>query len=222
MNEVLQKLKFHEEIIEKSDSSYRTIKKLVSLLKATPSINFKGLLVDYIQVKPEYIYPVVDLAIKGRLFTLIVEKASDAQKIIKMNQEIRGSEIQVFALELHEMIFKAQTDIPLSKGVKPMKEYVNLIPETDPRIHTLLDSIISRTMIVKSMEIGIEFSSKHRVTCITSNFKIIYPGSFLLKAGAYKSSKKRIEPYQQVMTLSRELDFVETEKNEIESNLQRV
>jgi len=59
---------------------------------------------------------------------------------------------------------------------------------TDIKIKPLLDSFLGNVYMVKDMDRAFEINHPH-VTFITSKFQILYPGSYIAKAGIVDISK---------------------------------
>lgn len=86
--------------IEKSDSSFRTVYKVLQRIKDENIPGFKNLLIDHLDIGRPALNFIVDQILKQRLFTFITETSQEATAILKINQEIWGGPITIFPLEL--------------------------------------------------------------------------------------------------------------------------
>jgi chromosome segregation ATPase len=74
---------------------------------------------------------------------------------------------------------------------------IKLKQGSDKRIEKLIRHYLENVVLVRDLEKAFEVSTRYKnITCITSKFQMVYPGSFITKAGIVDTSKKRIEPYR--------------------------
>jgi hypothetical protein len=53
----------------------------------------------------------------------------------------------------------------------------------------LIETIFSKTVLLKTYEEGMQVAREHNLTCITSDLEVVYAGAFLTKVGHYNRAK---------------------------------
>ena len=219
-DENLRKMQRIEEIIESADKNFKSIKRLARKLEESDISGYLGLFIDLIEVEERYEF-IIDIALRGKMFVFVVETVKDAEKVIRINKEIKGGVISCFPLELIDEVNYRLPDIPSSNEIKPILEYVKVKKTEDNRIQKLLNSFLGKTVLVKNLSAAFGVSERYKdVTSITSNMKIVSPGAYIAKTGYCDMSKKRITPYRQLSKLR--LNDEELKKNifELETSIQ--
>ncbi|CAI2368717.1 unnamed protein product [Moneuplotes crassus] len=190
-----------EELIEGSDKNYKTIKRLMRKIEDEDISGFQGLFIDLIEIKDEIMYPVVETALKGKLFVLVVDTVRSANKIMELNKEIKGGVIQCFPLELIEQINDPKAQVPQGNDARPLLSRVSIKSGVDPRIGKLLDHFLGKVYLVSDLDTAFTMSDLYKVTSITPGLKIVYPGAFIAKTGSYDYSNKKIAHYYNLAEL---------------------
>ena len=76
---------------------------------------------------------------------------------MKLNQEIKGGNVTIFALELVDQIKAHQVEVK-EKNVERLLKYVKT---SDPAIDKLLQNFIGNVFMVKDMDTAFELSAKY-------------------------------------------------------------
>jgi structural maintenance of chromosome 3 (chondroitin sulfate proteoglycan 6) len=208
-----------EEMIEAVDKSFKTVKRLIKKIDEVDVAGFHGLFIDLIDVLPRAAIP-VDLALKNKMFVFVVDTVTAAEKIMKLNKEIKGGVISCFPLELIDQLNDSIPNLPNSNEIQPLLNSVSLRDSVDKRVEKLLNNFLGRTVMVNSLSTAFNVSEKFGVTSITPEMKIVNPGAFIAKTGYCDISKKRIENYRELMQLRGRQKDIEQSVFELETNIQ--
>ena len=184
-----RKMERIEQIIESADKNFKSVRRLAKKLEESEISGYRGLFIDLIDIEEKYEF-LVDIALRNKMFVFIVETVKDAEKVIKLNKEIKGGVISWFPLELIDDINDKLPDIPPSNEIKPILGFVKVKRTEDDRIQRLLNSFLGKTVLVKSLPAAFAVSERYKdVTSITSNMKIVSPGAYIAKTGHCDMSK---------------------------------
>ena len=133
--------------LEKIEPSYASLKRLSSILKERQVPGFLGFLLDFLDCTPEVI-GCVDLAGKQRLFSIITTDMDAAKQVLKINEEIKGSVINIFPLSIMGDIDVKIRAYPDRKDVQPLTNYVSLVKDSPPELDRLVQSIFNKIVLV--------------------------------------------------------------------------
>ena len=65
----------------------------------------------------------------------------------------------------------------------PLWNQVRVKEGTDPRISRIIKNTLSKTVLVKNYQVGLEIAKTFNLTCITPDLQIVYAGAFITKFG---------------------------------------
>lgn len=151
--------------------------------------------------------PCVDIAGKSKLFSIVVDSLETAKRVLEINREIKGGVINIYPLETLDKPAKTSRNIP--QNTKSMLDFVSLVPNADPRLQTLLESIFGKVVLVQSYDEATQVAKQHNLTCITSDLEVVYAGAFISKVGHYnRSQTDRFTTYKQLHKLKQEIDSI--------------
>ena len=171
-----------EEIIESADKKFKTIKRLVKKIDEADITGYHGLFVDLIEVNDRIEFS-VDIALKNKMFVIVVDTVAAAQKVINLNKSIKGGVVSCFALELIDQINDRLPDLPSSGEIQSILNFVKLKSGVDERVQKLLHNFLGRTVLVRNLSTAFGVSEKYNVTSITAEMKVVSPGAFIAKTG---------------------------------------
>ena len=85
-----------------------------------------------------------------------------------------------------------------------------------------MERILSRVVIVRTYQEALQVAEENKLTCITQDFRVVYPGAFITKAGLCDASKERITPYLQLRQNLEVVEKKEERYNELMIALKRL
>lgn len=148
-NENKRKIDRFEDIM---DSTYKTsVKRLIRELEKEDVQGFQGLLVDLIDIKEEGYKFIVDIALKNNLYVFVVDTISAAEKIMKINSNIKGGLIRIFVLDLIEDIDYSIPEVPNTKDISSVLDFVNVKDRVDERVEKLVKHFLGKTVFVRDL-----------------------------------------------------------------------
>jgi len=151
--------------------------------------------------------PCVDIAAKSKLFSIIVDNFETAKQVLEINKAIKGGVINIYPLETLESMNRPVRNTPAN--VKSMLDIVSLTSKADKRLQHLVNSIFGNVVLTKTYEEAIEVAKEHNLTCISSDFQVVYGGAFVAKVGHHnRSQMDRFAVYQQIFKLKAEASAV--------------
>lgn len=158
------------------------------------------MLVDYLNCSSESFQPCVDIAAKSKLFSVIVDSLETAKQVLEINQQIRGGVISIYPLETMEEMKRPTKTAP--EGTKSMLDIVTLSPKADKRLAHLVEHIFGKVVLVKGYDEAMAVAKQHNLTCITSEFEVVYAGAFISRVGHFNRAQiDRYGAYRQLAAL---------------------
>ena len=119
--------------LDRVEPMHSTLRRLRKLVKEKDSKCFKGLLIDYIDC-PQQFYGVLDVTVKQKLFSVIVDEMKDAEELLNLNKQIKGAVINIYPLELSEMLPVKSQPAQFPEGSIPLLSKVGLKAGADARL----------------------------------------------------------------------------------------
>ncbi|KAM3141953.1 hypothetical protein pb186bvf_006039 [Paramecium bursaria] len=184
-----------------NDQMAQTLMDLYSFAK-DKRILLVGCLADLIVVDKQFTQ-ILELVAGRKLLTLIVETLNDAEALIKKNEQDKGGQINIFALELFEEDNQQDLKIPncidLSKYIKFTEDF------KFPNRTQLLNKIIGRWFIAPNFDQGIKVSQQYGVDTVTQQGQIAYGGGYMTKVGQKMDEKQKIQSIKRILTSNKNI-----------------
>ena len=133
-----------------------------------------------------------------------------------MNRKIKGGVINIYPLEDLPDLRKPLKQVP--PNVKSMLEIVKLRNDADPRLQILLDSVFGNTVLTKNYDDALKAAQELKFNCITTDFQVVYGGSFVVKVGHYnRQAQDRFTVYKKLSIIKNQIQQKTAKVAEIES-----
>lgn len=187
--------------IGKVEPVFSALERIDATCKEKEIQGYYGRLIDFIECKSENFMPCVDIAAAKKLMSIVVDTMETAQAVLEINKQIKGGVVNIYPLEnVGDLKKQARKDLP--NEVKPMLDIVKLKDGSDQRVQTLLDHVFGNTVLARSYDDAMRVAQSHNVNCITTDYQVVYGGSFIVKVGHYnKQTQDRFGNYQQLNQL---------------------
>ena len=145
-----KKLAQNQQLLDKTDASYVTLRRIDNACKEHKITGYRGLLIDQLDILESRFNAVIDIAGKAKLFSIIVDDLATAQRVLELNKQLKGGVVNIYPLETIGLVNKKDTKMPpASNDVRSMIEFVRLKAQADQRLSTLVHNIFSKVVMVK-------------------------------------------------------------------------
>lgn len=162
-----------------------------------------GIFIELIDVDPRF-KDAVDLIVKDKLYSVIVDNFETANKIIEINKERKGPVISILPLDWNTH-YSSKYNYQNLKDSSPLVNFIKIksgiIPNYDlykNDLENLIHKTFGKTLLVKNYETGLNLAKQVNMNCITRDNEIIYAGAILTKIGRYDSQRQRLNYYEQI------------------------
>lgn len=197
--------------LEESHEGYaKSVRDLFSFLKRTKSPHLADIAVlgDVIQTRPEYSVA-VEAALGGYIGNIITgtdEQAKDLIDILKKQRLGRCTFLPRNVIKANRMA------LPQFRGVKVLGFASDLV-ETDPSYREIVDSILARTLIVRTMDDALLAAREtgHRIKIVTLEGDMILGGGAMTGGSQKGASSGVVSRRAEIQTLAQTITQGRTE-----------
>lgn len=111
------------EVLEKVEPIFSTLRRLRAQILEKKVPGFRGFMIDFIECNVNF-YATLDLALKNKLFSVIVDDLEAAKYILELNSQIKGGVINIFPLSQVEHMQVKHKDFPIQDDIQPLLNFV--------------------------------------------------------------------------------------------------
>ena len=196
--------------------------KTVSTLKNMRIQGLYGLVLDLIDANPK-VRNAIDLILKDRLYTIIVDTMETAKRILDENKKINGPVINIIPLELD----MTKTQLAGAKSfldfIKINDEFLKQNPTVNQKkLEKILNDYFGKCQIVKDYETGMKYAKIYHFTCVTSANEVIYGGGYLTHMGHFDYNKQRISLYSKLSEINKRYNDFDEKKGRINEHKEQI
>ncbi len=187
------------------DNLLYTIETIMDKVKERGIQGVYGQLIDLIKIKPE-LNVCCDIVLKNKLFGFVVDSYETADLLIKINQEIKGSAINIYPMSWIADLRPQNIEYPTGNDVIIVKNHVQAQEGLPIDIRPLIENIFGKTLLVRNYQTATVIAKKYKLNCVTSEGELVYAGSYLTKLGFYDVREESITMYLQYKGIKDNLD----------------
>ena len=189
------------------DNLLYTIETIMDKVKERGIQGVYGQLIDLIKIKPE-LNVCCDIVLKNKLFGFVVDSYETADLLIKINQEIKGSAINIYPMSWIADLRPQTIEYPTGNDVIVVKNHVQSQEGLPIDIRPLIENIFGKVLLVRNYQTATVIAKKYKLNCVTSEGELVYAGSYLTKLGFYDVREESITMYLQYKGIKDNLDQV--------------
>jgi len=189
------------------DNLLYTIETIMDKVRERGIKGVYGQLIDLIKIKPE-LNVCCDIVLKNKLFGFVVDSYEVADLLIKINQEIKGSAINIYPLSWISELKPKAVEYPTGNDVIIVKNHIQPQEGLAIDIRPLIENIFGKVLLVRNYQTATVIAKKYRLNCVTSEGELVYAGSYLTKLGFYDVREESITMYLQYKGIKDNLDQV--------------
>lgn len=203
--------------------------KAINKIKAMNIRGVYGMLLDII-TSDKKSKNAVDLILKDKQYSLIVDSFDTANEIMKINKKNNGPVITIIPIEFIEESksksnkkYGSQADaVPLLNFISLNQSFTNRFPEVnDDQFQRIIDKQFGKCMLVKDYETGMKLAKQSGFTCVTAENEIVNNGGYITKVGFYDYRKQRgllYEKYNEIDSFLLNLNLKKEKISKLKSN----
>ena len=249
INEFEEQMSNYKKQIENLSMTFPNFEvfKTVMKLKEMKIPGFYGIVLDLIDTNP-IICNAVDLILKDRLYTIIVDTMETAKSILEENKKLNGPVINLISLDFVDESSDLNDDedddvewVPSQISVnrfsqvkkdnqltgarafldliKLNKKFIHKNPEVNTsKLQSILKNFFSKCQIVKDYETGMKYAKMYHYTCVTSANEVIYGGGYLTHMGHFDYNKQRLNLYLKLSEMNNKYYDCDSQKSELQKH----
>jgi structural maintenance of chromosome 3 (chondroitin sulfate proteoglycan 6) len=186
---------------------FNTLVRVRQVLKERKVKGVYGILIELVSVHERF-YACADIVGGLKLWAILVDSFETAQLVLDVNKEIKGSAIEVYALDMIQAVKVKKRKYPESQHALPLIKHIAPIPGFE-HIQPILESIFNKALLVKNYETALKYAKSHNLTCVTIQCEVVYGGAFINRAGLYDITKEKISLYENLTKIQKEIEVAE-------------